>query len=100
MKTKKKSKLAIVNIIGIFLNIALLIGFDFVKGMAKLYILIPLAIIWLVSIGDCYLMCNNLTNKDESLANDNKDDKNNNTLEYIMISAFVFMIFVNLFGLL
>ena len=50
MKTKKKSKLAIVNIIGIFLNIALLIGFDFVKGMAKLYILIPLAIIWFVSI--------------------------------------------------
>lgn len=100
MKTKKKSKLAIVNIICIFLNIALLIGFDFVKGMAKIYILIPLAIVWLVSIGNCYLMCNNLTNKDESLVNDNKDDKNNNTLEYIMISAFVFMIFVNLFGLL
>lgn len=71
-----------------------------VIGAAKLYILIPLAIVWLVSIGNCYLMCNNLTNKDESLANDNKDDKNNNTLECIMISAFVFMIFVNLFGLL
>ena len=40
----------------------------------------------------------NLKNKDESLDNNNKGD--NNTLEYIMISAFVFMIFANLFGLL
>lgn len=93
MDTKKKiSGSLIVNIICMILNIALVIGFNIVKGMAKMYILIPLAIVWLFSIGNFYITCGNPKNKDEAL------DKGIG--DYIAVGIIIFMIIANVIGLL
>lgn len=94
---KKVTSSLIIDIICLILNIVLLFAFQFFNGIAKVYILIPIFIVWMVSIWNFYLVCDKMKNEENTPDECKKENKIENTLMIIII---IIMIFANLFGLL